>query len=147
MPSRLPLLRRCCLDGQSSEWGCEHLNAYLSRPRRPRCWLLEPLGSLLLRKWNLSIFSSSDRREEEISSSGTVAILGRTRWSGSTTGGRLSWARKFGCDMSICASRWSPALMVWPISWYISEILSPKLSELLSTAYLHLQRSRTSTSS
>ena len=147
MPSRLSLLRRYCLDGQSSEWGCEHLNAYQSRPQCPRCWLLEPLGSLLLRKWNLSISSSSDRREEAISSSSIIAASSRTRWSGSTTGGRLSWARKFGCDMSICASRWSPALMVWLISWYISEILSPKLSGLLSTAYLHLQRSRTSTSS
>ena len=48
MPSRLPLLWRCYLDGQSPESRCEHLNAYQARPRHPRYELLEPLKSALL---------------------------------------------------------------------------------------------------
>ena len=48
MPSRLPLIRRCCLNKQSLELGHEHLSTYQSPPRRPRCELFEPLKSSLL---------------------------------------------------------------------------------------------------
>ena len=48
MPSRLPFLRRCCLDRQSPESRHDHLNAYQACPLRPRCKLLEPFKSPLL---------------------------------------------------------------------------------------------------
>ena len=48
MSFRLPLLQKCCLDGQSPELGREHLNASQACPRRPRCELLEPLESPIL---------------------------------------------------------------------------------------------------
>ena len=48
MSSRLPLLQRCYLDGQSLELGREHLSAYQARPQYPRCELLEPFKSHLL---------------------------------------------------------------------------------------------------
>ena len=48
MPSRLPLLQKCCLDGQSPKLGREHLSAYQACPRRLRCELLEPIESPLL---------------------------------------------------------------------------------------------------
>ena len=121
MPSRLPLLQRYYLDGQSLEWWREHLNAYQSRLRRPSCWLQEPLGSLLL--WSGICLSPPlviGMKRQSIPRA--LLLLQGTCWSGSTTGGRSSWARKFGRDTSIWASRWSLTFMAWPISWYISEI-------------------------
>ena len=62
-------------------------------------------------KWNFSISSSSDRRDEAISSSGIATTSERICGSGSATSGRSSRAKKFGCEMSIRANLGSPALI------------------------------------
>ena len=48
MSFHLPLLQKCCLDGQSPKLVREHLNAYQACPQRPRCELLELLKSPVL---------------------------------------------------------------------------------------------------
>ena len=58
-------------------------------------------GSSSSSKWNLSISSSSDRRDEAIFSSGTAATSGRICGSGSATGGRSARAKKFGRETTI----------------------------------------------
>ena len=80
-------------------------------------------------KWNLSISSSRDKQEDAISSSAATAWNGTCCngttssggfcWISSTTRGRSSRARKSGLDISILASRGSPALMACPTSWNI----------------------------
>ena len=62
-------------------------------------------------KRNLSIFSSSDRRHEAISSSGAAAASGKICGSGSATSGRSSQAKKFGRETSIRANLGSPTLI------------------------------------
>ena len=65
-------------------------------------------------KRNLSISSSSDRRNEAISFSGAAATLGKICGSGNATSERSSQAKKFGRETSIRANLGSPALIALP---------------------------------
>ena len=78
-----------------------------------------PSSSLSSSSWNWSISSSSDRREEAVSSLRAI-VLGRVRWEGSLTGTTSSRARNPGTEMSILWSRGSPALIMLPTSWKLS---------------------------
>ena len=84
-------------------------------------------------KWNWSISSSKDSREDAISSSaatgasrGTcykgIMSWGGICWTGSLMGGRFSRAKKSGLDTSIRCILGSPTLMAWPISWMTFEM-------------------------
>ena len=107
----------------------ESLSDSVSESKTCTCLSETPSSSS---KWNLSISLSRDKQENAISSlaaaawSGTccngTASTGGFYRIGSTTGGRSSRVRKSGLDMSILASRGSPALMACPTSWNIFEI-------------------------
>ena len=99
-----------------------------------------------LSKRNFSISSSRDKRKDAISSSAAAAwggtcCSGTTNKGGfcqigSTTGGRLSRARKSGFDTSILASWGLPVLMACPTSWNIFEIDSNSKIRWTTHSYL-----------
>ena len=95
------------------------------------------LGLFPSSKWNLSISSSSDKRDEATPSTGIVtASRGAYRSrsvtgggfcsAGRKTGGRSLWAngletsiRANGLETSIQANLELPALIAWPTSWKV----------------------------
>ena len=93
-----------CLSNSSSEFG-----------RWIVCYASSSFSSL---KWNWLISTSSDWREEAVSSLGTVAS-GRACWRGSSTGERSFLARKLGTETSIQASQRAPAFIAWPTFWNV----------------------------
>ena len=148
MPSHLPLLWRCYLDGQSPESGREHLNAYQARPQRSRYELLEPLKSPLLqseiclspprvmsvkRQSPPLVLLLPQAKPVEVAVRPVEGLLGLgnlglTRQSEPAIGHLLLWRSLF-LDIF---PRWAQ---------------SPRSSGRLTTAYPHLQRSQTSTNS
>ena len=88
------------------------------------------LGLFSSLKWNLSISSSNDKRDEAISSSSIATASGRICRSGSATSGRFYgtgsttrgkslWAKNPGLETSIRANLEFPTLIAWPTSWKI----------------------------
>ena len=75
-------------------------------------------SSSLSRNWSIS--SPSDKHEEAISSLG-VAVSGKAWWRGNSTSERSTRARKPVTETSILRSWGSPALMVLPTSWKVSD--------------------------
>ena len=94
--------------------------------------LIKGALQLFSSKWNLSISSSNERRDEAISFLGNAAALGRFCGGGcafggrfcgigKATGGRSLQAKNPGLEMSIRANLEFPALIAWPMSWKVQD--------------------------